>query len=302
MKFKASDLWQHNITNVMGDISSEKLENFKRSPINFKISQFNPRTNGMRYLKTMLYNLVRHQTTEFWDMLGHIENRDVGNPIDVSINGKRICLDYYQAVMEIMFLKSYISMHKANILEIGAGYGRTCHSIMCNFDIGSYTIVDLEPCLQLSRMYLKRVLLQDEYRKVRFLSAQEFDEGVESDVDLTINIDSFAEMHPDVYIAYKRYIKEHSRYFYVKNPVGKYRDPPLDGDSQGIAVVEMALSTGPLREIVDIDDSREIENQVDKFLLAYNPGSSWKCVSHTQAPPWTYYWQAIYEVEKRDQE
>ena len=300
MKYYASNLWNYKNSNDDEIISIEDLKDFKRNAINHKIAVFNPETNGMRYLKTLIYNVVQNQPKQFWDILENIDNRDIGEPVNIVMNGKKVCLDYYQAVSELMFLVPHVSLDDCVILEIGSGYGRTCHAILSNYSVDSYNIVDLDNCLQLSRVYLQRVLPEEDYNKIRFISVKEFENGIDLSVDLTINIDSFAEMTEDVVKAYLNYINDYSKYFYVKNPVAKYLDTSLDNHSQGPEVVKMALSTGILRDIIDIDDSREIEKKARSFVSAYCPSNTWKCVSNKHAPPWSYYWQSLYRLNKND--
>ena len=91
------------------------------------------------------------------------------------------------------------------------------------------------------------------------------------------------------------YIDKHSNYLYVKNPVGKYLDSTLDKRAQGDRRVQMALSSGLLRDVIDIHDNEAIEGRVETFLDAYRPGSGWKCIDNSWAAPWSYYWQAFFK-------
>ena len=49
----------------------------------------------------------------------------------------------------------YQDNHFDSVLEIGAGYGRTCHGLLSNLHINEYTIIDLENMLEHSKEYLK---------------------------------------------------------------------------------------------------------------------------------------------------
>jgi hypothetical protein len=112
--------------------------------------------------------------------------------------------------------------------------------------------------------------------------------------DLCINVNSLAEMTAETVRNYLEMIAEKCRFFYVNNPVGKYLDKSLDGHSQGSDVVKMALSTGPLLDIIDVFDNRAVEARKDAFIDAYRPGDRWVCVADGWAFPWSYYWQALY--------
>jgi hypothetical protein len=113
--------------------------------------------------------------------------------------------------------------------------------------------------------------------------------------DVCINIDSFAEMEPDVVKYYLEYINQNCNYFYVKNPVGKYMDKSLDNHYQGQKLVNIALNTGVLRDVIDIHDNQAIKKEAPKFIEAYHPGKKWECIANSWARPWSYFWQAIYK-------
>jgi putative sugar O-methyltransferase len=295
MKYGANKFWEYNNEvgpkkGLLGDLSG-----FKSNAVNYKIASFDPSKNGVRYLKTLLYNLCLNEGDVFWERLDAIHNRHIGSPIEISIKRKAICLDYFQAVKELLFIEDHFDFNGAKLLEIGAGYGRTCHSIMSNYDLASYTIVDLPNCMQLSKAYLAEVLDEDRYSRVKFIPVEDFERGVDLAVDLSLNIDSFAEMDQSVVREYLKYIDAAAKIFYVKNPVGKYLDSSLDRHSQGSEVVQMALKTGILRDVIDIDSSEEVEKQSSKFVAGYSPSERWVCRGESWALPWSYYWQALYK-------
>lgn len=298
-----SKLWKYiNQTQISKD-KIKDLTNFKSSDVNFKISLWNPKTNGIRYLKTLIYNIAASLTSETWKKLSKIKNRNLGSPITITYNDEKICLDYLQAVFELEFIEKYIKLDGLNILEIGAGYGRTCHAIMSNHKVKTtYSIIDLENCLELSYKYLKRVLNKSNFSKINFIEVKDIDLLSDSFFDLCINIDSFAEMDPEVVKYYLNYINKHCNYFYVKNPVGKYLDKSLDNFAQSEKVVKLALNMGVLRDIIDIHDNMKVKAQVSKCIKAYKPGEKWECIADSWARPWSYYWQAIYnkvDVKRR---
>ena len=113
--------------------------------------------------------------------------------------------------------------------------------------------------------------------------------------DLCVNINSFGEMTNDC----TKHLKliAVTVITYTKNQVGKYFDKSLDGHSQGTEVVAYALSSGPLRDVIDIYDSNAVEAQRPKFINAYRPGREWVCVADAWGIPWSFYWQAVYRRE-----
>ena len=63
---------------------------------------------------------------------------------------------------------------------------------------------------------------------------------------------------------------ETCKYFYSKNPVGKYMDPSLDNHADGSESVQNALKSGPLTDIVNIHNSSSVLEQKEKLKAAAN--------------------------------
>ena len=294
-RYGRSALWEHHNRTQVTAATSADLTGFKSSGANFKLALWDPATNGVRYLKTLVHALARQLSPEAFAALRRIPNRDVGDPITVTVAGERVCLDYLQAVLELEFLAPHVPLDGARVLEIGAGYGRTCHTVLSNHDVAAYHIVDLDNSLELARAYLGRVLDTDRFARVRFVRTGEVAEVVEpTRYDLCVNVDSMTEMDPATVTEYLELIDRTCRHFFVKNPVGKYLDPSLDGHAQGLAVVAMALRTGPLRQVLDIDDDRVVAEQAGAFRTAYRPGPDWEVLADGPAVPWSFFRQAVY--------
>lgn len=296
--FAASTLWRDINKNIINKKNIATLDNFKSNEINHRISLWNPQTNGTRYLKTLIYNLSSELTPSDWIKIKKIKHRTIGNPISVKYNNQEICLDYIQALYELNFIEKKIDLNDKKIIEIGVGYGRTCHSIISNHNVKSYHIVDLENCLHLSQRYLKAVLTKEQFSKIIFLTNEELHDVEEAHFDIAINIDSFAEMDSTVVFSYLDYIAKSCNYFYTKNPVGKYLDKSLDNHSRGKRTVLNAMKTGILRNIVDITDNNSIELNSKKFIKAYCPNKQWQSICNSWAKPWSHYWQAMYKLNK----
>lgn len=292
---KASPMWERINKQFFYKPSDIDLNTFKSNQSIFKLSLWDPKTNGVRYLKTLLYTVLSNSEAKDFHLYKRIENRNVGSPITVKIRGERVCLDYFQAVDEAKTISMAVSLKGAKILEIGAGYGRTCHTLLSlHPEIENYYLLDLEPCLVLSRRYLERVLSTNLFAKTRFFEIGDFNCLEQEIFDLAINIDSMADMQEESVSHYLGFIDDHCTGFYCKNPVGKYVNESLDGQAGDNESVELALKTGILRDIIDIYDENQIYTQVEKFLKAYCPGGAWKCISHRSAPPWSFYHQAVY--------
>ncbi|WP_165984161.1 putative sugar O-methyltransferase [Streptomyces sp. YIM 98790] len=292
---RVNPLWQHITETHINPDSTSDLTNFKREEVNYRLTYFDVRTNGVRYLKTLVFNLAAALGEENWARLRRIRNREVGNPYTVTYDGEQVCLDYLRAVLDLDFLTRNFSPDGSRVLEIGAGYGRTCHTMMSNHDIAEYRIIDLPNTLQISRKYLETVLPKAQFTKISFIPIDELDRfRAEIPFDLCINIDSLAEMDMDTVRFYLSFIDRHCGHFYVNNPVGKYMDKSLDGHARGEDAIARAMSPGPLTDVIDINDNRAVRAQAGKFTTAYRPGGNWDCVADAWAAPYTWYWHALY--------
>lgn len=280
---------------------NNQFSNFKSSDINYKIALWDPNHNGVRYLKTLLYNLAMNLSVESISKLSKIKNRNTGSPITVKCGQFEICIDYLQSLYELEFIdktlqQERISNIKSNfkdnlsVLEIGAGYGRTCHTLLSNFSIEKYTIIEFKNYL-LVKDYLKSVLDKDQFKKVNFIK---FPDMPNEKFDLCINIDSFGEIDINEVKDFLKFIDKNCNYFYTKNMIGKYFDKKLDNHWRGESEVKQALKTGLMQKIIDIFDEKSIKKNKETFIKKYSPSKNWYCLSDSWAKPWSFYWQALY--------
>jgi putative sugar O-methyltransferase len=296
-KYAESPQWAHINNEYFANESATDIARFKSDGINYKFTMWDPRINGVRYLKALIYNLAGAVTPENLARLRRIRNREIGAPITVRYHGEAICMDYLLAVHELEFLAGHVALDGANVLEIGAGYGRTCHAILSNHDVENYYIIDLPNSLTMSRKYLRTVLDDDNFAKLRFVPVDEIDDLPQDVViHLCININSFAEMTDETVRNYLSLIAAKCLHFYTKNPVGKYFDASLDGHVQGTDTVALALDSGLLKNIIDIHDSDAVAGERAKYLSAYRPAEDWEPIADSWAKPWSYYWQALYRA------
>ncbi|OMI37210.1 putative sugar O-methyltransferase [Streptomyces sparsogenes] len=294
--YQASRQWERINELWVTEEASADLTGFKSDRRNFNIALWDPTTNGIRYLRALVYELATRLSDDEWSKIENVRNRDVGDPVAVRYEGRSVCLDYLQAALELGFIEKELDLGGARVLEIGAGYGRTCHAMLSNYDLASYTIVDLTNTLKLSRAYLREVLDEKQFSKLRFVQVEDIGRGLGQDpFDLCVNVHSFTEMTPDTVEAYLRLIDERCGAFFVKNPVGKFRDKSMDGHQKGEEAVRLAMETGPLRQVLDIHDSQAVAAAVPTFIEAYLPGEGWTCAANSRGLPWSYFWQALYK-------
>jgi putative sugar O-methyltransferase len=295
---RVNELWKYIGENQVNGRKTADLTDFKTSQVNYRLTSFDVQTNGVRYLKTLIYNLASQLSPENWDRLRRIPNREVGNPFSVTYDGEMVCLDYLRAVLDLEFIDRGVDLAGADVLEIGAGYGRTCHTILSNHAISSYTIIDLETTMEVSKRYLHTVLSEAEFAKITFIPVDAIGDSLgDATFDLCINIDSLAEMDVDTVRYYLALIDERCRHFYVNNPVGKYRDKSLDGHARGEQAIARAMSPGLLTDVIDVNDNRAVAGKAPEFTAEYRPDEGWKCVADAWAVPYTWYWQALFQKQ-----
>lgn len=259
MQLDKSPIWDKiHKTSFAGEID---LETFRSSAPLYSLTMWNPETNGLRYLKMLLFILLSKSDPADFDLYRKIENRDIGKPVTVKVNGAEVCMDYFQALDEAKTI-AQAKLAPTRVIEIAPGYGRTCHALLSlQPQIREYWLI--EPGL--SKRYLERVLRPEQFAKLRFMSAAEFSK-VDETFNLAINVNSLSEMPRDVIDAFLDLIDRTCRAFYCKNPVG--RMDPFD-----IAAINSAIPV---------------------YFSAYNPGSKWYVAGHKPTIPWAYYHQAIF--------
>ena len=178
--------------------------------VNERLGTWGSLSDTSRYYKALMYEFCHYldynQTTKphnnapnFIEIFNKIENTSLGNPVDINYKGHKVNVDYLLSVEELIFLYSYLP-NVQSIVEIGAGFGRTVHGILSNFDIEKYFIIDLQPVLDLSKKYLELVLDKRNFEKIIFLNPEEMNQI--DTIDLVINIDSMQEMTFEVASSY----------------------------------------------------------------------------------------------------
>lgn len=175
---KVSELWQTLCDELYSNVNNKFLENFREAhnPAN-RFSTWPPKEQTFRYYLTLLFNEVRKKDEAFFCNYRKLGNTLLGQPLCVSANGVQVNLDYLTSIEEYDFLSQSLNLKKyRSIVEIGAGFGRTAHTLLklCP-NIKNYTIIDLAPMLKLSSKYLEKVLPNDA-NKLNFIAATDIAE------------------------------------------------------------------------------------------------------------------------------
>lgn len=300
-KMKRSKLWDSLVKDKFAKIDEAFLSNFREpGNANNRLAAWDPFDRSMRYFKFLLSRQIQEKDDLFFLNYGKIGSTSLGNPVTLnSPSGLKINIDHFFSIEEYSFLNKNLSFcNIANVVEIGAGFGRTAQALIKLVEsIEKYTIVDIPEVLSLSHGYLKKVLTRDEFEKVDFinaltLSSVSHDFGL---VDLVVNIDSFQEMPKETVGCYFQRIVKNASFFYSKNAVGKYR-PESVGlyhvDENGLLdVFSLGLST----DVIDIFNEAELLNARKKHVEQYRPSEKFSVIAQEPLGIFPYYQNVLYE-------
>lgn len=216
--------------------------------------------------------------------------------MSVTVKGCKINIDYLFALEEFMFLDQALDLKEVrSVVEIGAGFGRTCHTLLALSDrIERYTIVDLPEVLELSRRVLAKAV-PDHFHKIAFIDASNIAVWQGLSADLAINIDSFQEMSPATVKGYIDGLVARCRNFYVKNPVGKY-EPASIGIVIDTAKFNDVFSLGLCHDVVDIFNDEALVQARKTYLDAYRPAPSWRLVADQPMGIFPYLQHALFRA------
>ncbi len=299
-KFNVNQQWERINARLDGFVNDD-LSSFKRNEKLFIFATQSPSRFGVAYLKTLLSLLGRNLTEEDMLLIDKISNRSFGNPITVTVRGRSICRDYLQALYEAKFVGS-VACNVGRVVEIGAGYGRTCHALISIYEnIEEYAIVDLDSCLALSKRYLSEVLEPSLFKKIKFVSNHDCEEyfvGLTKKNTLTINCDSINEMDFDVASSYLSLVSSCSDYFYSCNSICHYSPESFQEEDFDINIAKNHLMSGLVPYVVDVFDDQAVAANVDKYIDAMRPDKSWTLLDSAFTEMYTYYMHALYASDR----
>ncbi len=238
------------------DISNEQIEqpilNVQNIPILEKVKLYKKQVN-MPYADSMKYNNLTYllylnlKKLDLLDKLNYLPDEGylTYNDPYIEINEQNISQDKINSIFDYENINSFSSFSdKKNILEIGAGSGRTSQAILTfNKDL-KYTICDIPPALFISYERLKSVyrnkkigllygLKEEELINqisnydISFIMPHQLDFLEGKMFDLTIAVDCIHEMDRETIIKYFYNINRFSRLFYFS--VWKKTSVPLSG-------------------------------------------------------------------------
>jgi putative sugar O-methyltransferase len=301
MTVEVSDLWKSLCTDVFANIDEAFVQTF-RNPggANNRLAAWDPFDKSMRYFRFLLYTAAQRQPERFFELYRKLGKVDLGGPVAVTLHSCEINIDYFLSVDEFLFLESAVDLGAIrSVVEIGAGFGRTCHALLAlcaGGPLERYYIVDLPPVLELSRRVLAQVV-PEHYHKIRFIEAADEGSWEGLTADLAINIDSFQEMMPTTIDFYMRRLISRARFCYIKNPIGKYDPMSIGLPSIDSHKVQDVFSLGYCRDVVDVFNDVALADARPRFLGAYRPASNWRVIADRPMNLFPYYHHALYSQQ-----
>jgi len=126
----------------------------------------------------------------------------LGGPFPVHLGGRLISQDLANTALEVSCLRDVLGDRTpVSFLEVGAGYGRTAYALLNIYPAATYTIVDIEPAIDISRWYLSQLFPPG---RLRFLSPADADLLPPGSTDVALSISSLQEMTPQQVADYLR--------------------------------------------------------------------------------------------------
>jgi putative sugar O-methyltransferase len=231
---------EQSILNVQNTFISEKVNLYKKQ-INMSY------TDSMKYNNLTYLLYLNLKKLELLDKLNYLSDEGylTYNDPFLEINGHNISSDKINSIFDYENIDKFSSFSdKKNILEIGAGSGRTSQAIVTfNKDL-KYTICDIPPALFISYERLKNVfknkkigllysLNEDELINeinnydISFIMPHQLNFFKNKKFDLTIAIDCIHEMDKETIKKYFYNINRFSKLFYFS--VWKKTSVPFSG-------------------------------------------------------------------------
>ncbi|MBE7423370.1 MAG: hypothetical protein POELPBGB_04142 [Bacteroidia bacterium] len=301
---ESSQLWKHLSQELFNNVGDDFLSNFREpGKANNRLAAWDPFDGTMRFFKFLLFNQCKAKPDEFFNNYQKLGNTLIGNPVTIRVvrrgTSVDVNLDHFFSIEEFSFLAENIDLTGVGcVIEIGAGFGRTAHALLkLSNAIETYTIIDLPNVLKLSSLYLKAVLDDREFAKLKFIDALGLADNRElpcGAADLVINIDSYQEMKPEVIDFYMDNVASQARFFYSKNAIGKYRPETIGLPNGREAEANEIFQLGRSREIIDIFCNSELEAARSRHIDAYRPSALFRVIAEAPLDVFPYYHNTLY--------
>jgi len=188
--------------------NSKTFANFRRNPAYTEVLEHVSQQQGQEYLR-----LLSPASRARQNIAEAAKNDDIGNPATMRLDsGLRISpttLRYLKVADDMEKLFGGASLDGANVIEIGVGYGGQCRILDSLFKIKHYTLVDLNPVLNLAAEFLSNFPLSC---TLRFMTMNELSP---QPYDFALSNYSFSELSREVQDVYFAKALQHSRAGYI---------------------------------------------------------------------------------------
>ena len=291
--FRSGPVWQRITESLLAGDGAIDLATFRTpgAAVNSRLASWDPGHRSHMFFKHLLLDTAASETPEVLECFRRIGNTGLGAPLTVEVHGLRIDLDYLLAAQEAAFLLESGASPRS-IVEVGGGFGRTCHALIRNLRPDRYTIVDLPQTLAISRAYLREVLEPSEFAAVEFIVNEAADQAPPA--DLWLNIDSFAEMEPEVVRSYLDIVDQRGGCFYSRNPVCKYSTDMIGAADASPESIAAAMASGVCRQLADIFSETALVPMRATAEDAYRPATRWSLLRSQPSTPYRYYQHLLY--------
>lgn len=136
-------------------LRGEGLGRFKATLGRF-LTTYEPHNPKMLEALIHLYVSALRQR-DVWGLLDTLEEPDLGGGDAILYRGKRVSVDLLQSIEELYAIRDAVGFQQDDSVvfcELGAGYGRLAHVVMCAMPRAKYVLVDLPESLLLAQYYL----------------------------------------------------------------------------------------------------------------------------------------------------
>ena len=257
------------------------LKTFRNTKNHNIFASWSPYTRGLTFHNFLINYYVNNNKKEFLKFKKSINNLNIGNPPGIFYENRfNITYDDCVSFEELNFLSKIFKNKKLDlIMEVGPGYGRMAETIIKNFKVKKYFVIDYKNILILTKEYLSKVLKKKDFKKIIFLNFENFSFKKNffiknydiKNFDLFFNSDSFHEIEKKIIKKYLNYFSPISKSFFIKNAVGKYKPKDLIDHLTKKKIPKTIKPLGLCNDEINIFDKKKLINQSKKFLIKYNP-------------------------------
>ena len=260
------------------------ITNFRNTKQHNIFANWSPYERGLTFHNFLINYFINNNKKKFINFKKKINNLNIGKAPGIFYDNKfHISYDDCLSFEEYDFLYENLNKKKyINVIEIGPGYGRTVETMIKNFKIKNYVIIDYKNILSLTKKYLRKVLTKNEFNKVYFVNFEDFNFKDNfffnkfniKNFDLFFNADSFHEIEKYIIKKYLNYFSVVCDAFFIKNAVGKYRPIDLVDHLTKKKTPQYNKKLGLCYEEINIFDTKKSNSQVKKYLKRYQPYKS----------------------------